>query len=158
QDDGVTKFTLSDVNYPESGKPYWKHDDAYDFNISHSGDYIMVAASKSLNVGIDVEKIKELKRLSFTSVLSSDELIAIKKTPALFFDLWSKKEAVVKAADTAGIARMRDVKLKKSIAMLDEEKWHLKTIAIDKGYAINLATSASISKLIVKQISLHKLR
>ena len=159
QDDGIKAFNLCDIHYPETGKPYWMHEDIfYDFNISHSGDYVMVVASSSMRVGLDVEKIRELKRLSFKMVLSPDELIIVHKTPALFFELWSKKEAVVKAANTVGIARMRDVKLKKDIAVLDEEKWYLKTINIDNDYAINLATSALSEKLIVEEVRLEQLR
>lgn len=159
QVDGVEGFNLCDVQYPEAGKPFWKHDNIfYDFNISHSGNFILVAASRSLKVGVDVEEIRELNRLNFKMVLSEDELEKIQQTPASFFELWSKKEAVVKAANTAGLARMRDVKLNQQIATLDDTQWHLKNISLDDSYAINLATSAPVDDLIVQQIPLTSLK
>jgi len=157
-DSGIKKFNLKDIEYPETGKPFWKSGNVFfDFNISHSGDFILVASSESVSVGIDVEKIKELKRLNFKMVMSAEELVQIQKQPMLFFSLWSKKEAVVKAANTIGLARMSDVNLNAHSAELDEKKWHLKTVDLDGAYAINLATSEPIDEFIVKQIQLTEL-
>ncbi len=159
QDEGINNFKLSDVQYPETGKPFWKNNnDYFDFNISHSGNLIVIAAGTSLQVGVDVEQIRLLKRLSFKRVMSADELADIEKTPELFFDLWSKKEAVVKAADTVGLARMSDVSLKQNMAVLDEQQWFLKSIKLDDQYAINLATSKAVDELIVKQIQIKNLK
>ncbi len=159
QHDGIKNFKLSDVQYPDTGKPFWKsNNDYYDFNISHSGNLIVIAASATLKVGVDVEQIRLLKRLNFKRIMSADELARIKQTPELFFDLWSKKEAVVKAADTVGLARMSDVSLKQNMAVLDEEQWFLKSINLDDQYAINMATSKAVDDLIVKQIQIKNLK
>ena len=158
KDEGLSDFNLNEIEYPESGKPYWKKEQrCFDFNISHSGDLILVAASQSVIVGVDVEKIKELKRLNFKMVMSAEELAKIQRKPVLFFDLWSKKEAVVKAADTIGLARMGHVKLEGDTASLDEKQWHLKTVNLDEEYVINLALSKSTDEIIVKQIKLTQL-
>ena len=159
QDEGIRNFQLSDVQYPDTGKPYWKNnDDYFDFNISHSGNLILITASATLKVGVDVEQIRQLKRLNFKRVMSADELEKIQQTPKLFFDLWSKKEAVVKAADTVGLARMSDVSLKPDMALLDEKQWFLKSINLDNQYAINMATSKVVDELIVKQIQIKNLK
>ena len=159
QDEGINNFKLSDVQYPDTGKPYWKNNKGYyDFNISHSGNLIVIAASATLKVGVDAEQIRLLKRLSFKKIMSADELADIEQTPASFFDLWSKKEAVVKAADTVGLARMSDVSLKQNMAVLDEERWFLKSIKLDNQYAVNLATSKAVDELIVKQIQIKTLK
>jgi 4'-phosphopantetheinyl transferase len=158
QDEGIRSFKLSDVRYPDKGKPYWKNDhNCFDFNISHSGSFILIIASTTLKVGVDVEAIRQLKYLNFKMVMSAGELLTIQQTPLYFFDLWSKKEAVVKAADTVGLARMRDVSLNEDSAVLDEKLWFLKSIELDDQYAINMATSKAVDELIVKQISLEDL-
>ncbi len=154
-DDVVPNFKLSEVQHPKADKPFWKQDDFfYDFNISHSANFIIVAASTTLKVGVDVEQIKRLKNLNFKRIMSADELSQIQKTPTLFFDLWSKKEAVVKAANTIGLARMQEVKLTSNQAGLDGITWYLKNINLDEEYAINLASSKPVDELIVKQIQL----
>jgi 4'-phosphopantetheinyl transferase len=160
QDEEIPDFQLSDIKYPESGKPYWHRESShgFDFNISHSEDLILVAMSKTLKVGVDIEKRRNLKRLNFKMVMSAEELEKIQQTPDMFFDLWSKKEAVVKAADTAGISRMRDVILENERAMLDDVCWYIKTIdkliKLEEKFSAHLATSQPVDELIIKQMSL----
>jgi 4'-phosphopantetheinyl transferase len=162
QDESIDNFKLCDVQYPDKGKPVWKNNNCFfDFNISHSNGLILIAVSKTVKVGVDVEKIRELKRLSFKMVMLPEEITRIKETPCLFFDLWSKKEAVVKAADTAGVSRMRDIKLNEDEAILDEKKWCLKNVSLndqlDPQYAIYLATSEPVAELIIKGVSIDEL-
>lgn len=167
QHENIDNFRLSDVQYPDTGKPFWKNNNNsfFDFNISHSGNLILIAVSKTLKVGVDAEKVRELKRLTFKKVMLPEELIQIHETPDLFFELWSKKEAVVKAADTAGLARISDVFLKENQAVLDETNWCLKRIDLDERdddrcddkYAIHLATSEPVDELIIKHISIDEL-
>ncbi len=162
-DEQLNNFRLSDVEYPEAQKPYWSgsNNDFFDFNISHSGRFVIVAVSRTLKLGVDIEKHRKLKNMNFKMVMSTDELQNIKQVPAMFFDLWCRKEAVVKAANTAGIARMRDVRLKNNQAELDGETWQLEKISGIKEagnqYSIYLATSAPVEKLIIKQQFLNKL-
>lgn len=154
---GIQNFRLSDIHYPAHGKPRWQSQtgDFFDFNISHTDKLIIVAASKSMKVGVDAEKIRGLKNLNFKRVMSSDELAKIQQTPRLFFDIWSKKEAVVKAANTRGLERMRDVQLKQEHAILDNIKWHINNIEIKQPlsneYAIHLATSMPVDNVIMQQ-------
>lgn len=161
-DESLDSFHLCDIEYPENAKPVWskRQADAFDFNISHSARLVAVAASRTTSVGLDVEKIKQLKSLKFKMVMSADELASIEDTPSVFFDLWSIKEAVVKAADTTGIARMRDVVIDGDIATLDGDRWQLTALADHLGsddYAAYLATSAPVDELKVRQLSIDEL-
>ena len=162
-DEGVDDFFLSEVDYPKGSKPYWvsSQGNDLDFNISHSNTCVVVALSTSLKVGIDVERVRELKNLSFKMVLSPEELNLIQQKPDLFFELWSKKEAVVKAADTSGIARMRDVELVADEAKLDGEDWYLTAVEMDdiadKQYEVYLAASKPVDSLIIKNICFDEL-
>lgn len=162
QDAGIKNFRLRDIHYPETGKPCWtKNNDTFDFNISHSANLVLLAASTTSKVGVDVERIRALKRLGFKMVMSPDELAAIQQQPALFFDLWSKKEAVVKAADTSGLARMRDITINDNEAVLDDTSWQLqalsKPLGLEDEFAIHLASSVTVDELIVKQFSIKTL-
>lgn len=157
QDDAVAEFRLSDLVYPESGKPVWRGKTLFDFNISHSVNMILAVSSKTTQLGVDVEKIKTLKNLNFKRVLSARELLDIAETPELFFDFWSKKEAVVKAANTTGLARMHDVSLNEDKAVLDGSTWYLKRIELDDQYAVNMASSEPVDELIIKVFSIDEL-
>lgn len=154
----VASFDLVNIYYPKTGKPIWKCSNAFlDFNISHSNNMIVVAVSKTMSVGVDVEKIKALKRLNFKMVLSKEEITQVQQYPNLFFNMWSKKEAVVKAADTVGIARMRGVELKEDYALLDGNTWHLKELHLDSHYVGYLATSQIVDEIDMTEIKIDAL-
>lgn len=163
RDEEIDDFCLRDVRYPETGKPNWlsKQGHVLDLNISHSNTCIVVAVSDKVKVGVDAEKVRELKNLNFKMVMLPDELMSIRETPGLFFELWSKKEAVVKAADTSGLSRMRDVILTGDQAMLDGERWYLRNIKMEgknkEPYEVYLASSEPADKLIIKNIVIEEL-
>lgn len=163
RDAAIDGFNLRDVHYPDAGKPYWKnkHGHILDFNISHSNTCIVVALSEKVKVGVDAERIRKLKNLNFKMVMNPDELLSIQEMPDLFFELWSKKEAVVKAADTAGLSRMRDVILTGDQAILDDERWYLKNIKMEENnvclYEVYLASSEPADKLIIKNVVIDEL-
>lgn len=85
------------------GKPLLLDSGIY-FNLSHSGDYVLIAISPESPVGIDVEQhrhernVLEIAERYFTP----EECLCIKKQDdqkmtAYFYDIWSTKEAYVKA-------------------------------------------------------------
>lgn len=83
------------------GKPYFQHvHPALFFNISHSGDYLVVAFSDQ-EVGVDIERIgnarMEVARRFFHPV-EVDELEGTEEPlrTVLFFRLWSVKESFLK--------------------------------------------------------------
>ncbi|WP_419788536.1 4'-phosphopantetheinyl transferase family protein [Mucilaginibacter sp. SP1R1] len=70
------------------------------YNISHAGDWIMIAISNN-EVGVDTEEVDQL--FSYKEILvdnfSNDEInyIAHQNSAAGFFLLWTRKEALTKA-------------------------------------------------------------
>jgi 4'-phosphopantetheinyl transferase len=74
------------------------------FNLSHSGDLVLIAVARYGEVGVDVEKIRldiELERLAkrFFSADEAEDLMALEsdlRLPA-FFRCWTRKEAYIKA-------------------------------------------------------------
>jgi len=85
------------------GKPYLRNAALF-FNISHSNDYLLVVVSDFDQIGVDVERIEirsnllglakrcfSLDELSFWRDLSSSGQLQ------MFYQLWVRKEAFVKA-------------------------------------------------------------
>ncbi len=165
----VHNFDLAELEYKKQGKPCWPSTTGFDFNISHSDNLVLVVASRQLKVGVDAEKIRPLKRLAFKAVMQPHELMQIQQQPESFFRLWSIKEAVVKAADTAGLSRMREVETgdaKRLGSRLHEASitvsfggncWYLRAIDIDSRFTISLATSAALNELNIKHLSQESL-
>ena len=104
-----------------AGKPYLSGDTEGDvkrfqFNVSHSGDCVLVAWSYDLEVGVDVELVRNDSRKSlesiYTDVLSDTErgtLCAIAPThiPNTLHRAWVRKEAVLKAEGCGIICDLR---------------------------------------------------
>ena len=84
-----------------NNKPDLGEGTGWHFNVSHSDEWVLVAVSRA-TVGIDVERVDE--KFQFLDVLTqtfnADEQRLIKNGQndrELFYRLWTRKEAVVKA-------------------------------------------------------------
>lgn len=74
------------------------------FNVSHSGDHGVFAISPDHQVGIDIEEISQRFRFDaiIESTFSADERAGVSTAgkdfePRTFFELWTLKEAIIKA-------------------------------------------------------------
>jgi 4'-phosphopantetheinyl transferase len=78
--------------------------DDLDFNVTHSGTLIGVAAARGRRVGIDVESISAPRdfELLIQEVMGTGERAALAKLTGgarvqAFYECWTRKEALVKA-------------------------------------------------------------
>lgn len=70
-----------------------------DFNLSHSGDWIVLALTTNGRVGIDVEEIKPVNKDIMHYALSKQEFHKALHQPLhAFYELWTLKEALLKQA------------------------------------------------------------
>ena len=93
----------AEISINEFGKPQLLNS-PLQFNLSHSGNVILLAFSLNNPVGIDVEERREIKDLYSISGNYFHELeakaLSKLNQPLLseaFFSCWTKKEAVIKA-------------------------------------------------------------
>jgi 4'-phosphopantetheinyl transferase len=92
--------------YSETGKPSIKGQ-SLKFNLSHSGEYGYYAIAHNRELGVDIEKIRNINDLTliakrFFSGVENAALLHLsddKKVPA-FYHVWTQKEAFVKALGT----------------------------------------------------------
>lgn len=90
----------------ESGKPFCKSHGDIHFSISHSGDYFAVAISEK-EVGIDIQILKNPDDKLIGRVCCENEKLfvnASENKEKAFTEIWTKKEAYLKALGT-GIDR-----------------------------------------------------
>jgi phosphopantetheinyl transferase len=91
------------------GKPIL-HDGALEFNLSHSGELALLAVSRDLQVGVDLEHPRTFKNEAGMArrICGARELrhLAAAPDPDELLRLWVRKEAVVKAS---GEGLVRDV-------------------------------------------------
>lgn len=88
-------------NYNQFGKPHLNG--TIEFNLSHSGNLVLVAIGSKVPVGIDLEKITTRSYIDLASKLfTPHELQVLHTMPAnlqsaFFFHVWTQKEAFAKA-------------------------------------------------------------
>lgn len=84
------------------GKPYLKGYSNFNFNLSHSGDFV-VCAIDNKPIGIDIEKIESIDHKGIAqSFFSKDECDFILKGDLQaqidkFYEIWTLKESYIKA-------------------------------------------------------------
>lgn len=88
-----------ELDYNEYGKPFLKKDCGWHFNISHCRKLAACAVAQS-PIGVDVEKIRHFPELVLKRCFTEREAELIKNSSnsdLTFFQLWTLKEAYVKA-------------------------------------------------------------
>jgi len=88
----------------EQGKPIISSETELDFNLSHSGDFALIAIANGHKIGVDVEKHRqnmEHEKIA-QRFFSEREKSELQKLPSDqkkigFFNCWTRKEAYIKA-------------------------------------------------------------
>lgn len=88
-------------NKNQYGKPYLKEYPNFNFNISHSGDYVLCAIDDK-PIGVDVEEVKSIEceeiAKNFFTVKEFDYIINqdMKFKLDRFYEIWTLKESYIK--------------------------------------------------------------
>jgi 4'-phosphopantetheinyl transferase len=130
------------------GKPHCSHPAAPAFNLSHSGDLILLAFHPTCPVGVDVERLRSdldwspiaRRVLSPATVAALLALPPVKQASA-FLSAWCRLEARLKAGGTglAGLALSR-MDAPDRDGVLFERLWD---VAVPQGYAAAVALRAA---------------
>jgi 4'-phosphopantetheinyl transferase len=151
---GMQKFqSLEATGY---GKPFIHGEP--EFNISHSDGMVVVAVAKSGSLGIDVEKIRTINLDDFSQDLP--EVAKLRENndadhvDALFFDCWTRKEAVLKGCGKGLMAPLEHVVLKEDTALLCDTAWFIKRVPVDEKYCCHVATDQPLEHITVEYVNL----
>lgn len=102
----ITEVECRDLKYAyeAEGKPRLR-DHHIEFSLSHSENLAVLAVSKDIRVGVDVEKLRSIEEWSSVAseYLPKDEFYAIRQAPLrerpeLFLRFWTRQESLIKAA------------------------------------------------------------
>ena len=88
-------------SYNKYGKPFINEFPKFHYNISHSHDWV-VCATDNIEVGIDIEKIKEIDLGIAKRFFAPIEYAQIERRPSdqqlsCFYEYWTMKESFIKA-------------------------------------------------------------
>lgn len=117
------------------------------FNISHSGNLVLVAISKS-PIGIDVEFVNP--KFDFQNLLNecfiSSELLQVNSSSD-FYRFWTKKEAIIKATGEGLIDDLHDIDCSQNIVLRHNNKYQIATGYADENHICSLAYTNEIKNL-----------
>lgn len=142
----------------EYGKPVLRDVEGFAFNLSHSGDVVLVAVTAGVAVGVDVEQHRAkvgwegIVKQVF-SAAEGAELAAIpaSEQPRAFFDAWARKEAFIKAlglgfsyaTDAFSVPLARELPANCAISDQQGHAWSLHALTVPTGYSAALVTPAN---------------
>jgi 4'-phosphopantetheinyl transferase len=145
---GYEKEELSNLKYNKYNRPYLN--EKIDFNISHSGEYVVCVIGENIKVGIDIEEIREIQFDDFKKVMTKQQLqdIYTAHNPIkTFFKFWTIKESVIKADNRGLSIPLLDLHVKDNTVKYDNQIWYLNQLEIDENYCACLATNKKHIKI-----------
>ncbi len=140
---------LEKIKTSEFSRPYLPGSPA-DFNISHSGDYVVCILSPDSPVGIDIEQKTDVDFSDFTRTMSQQQWSEInesKDSLNTFFKYWTMKESVIKADGRGLSIPLTDIIFDNNKVSYDENLWLLSPFKIDANHPGCVASSHEINDL-----------
>ncbi len=134
---------IENLSYTEYGKPFFEGVD-FNFNISHSGDYVVCAYGTNVKVGVDIEEMKDINFEDFDSILTSEEKYSLyisKNKKALFYKIWCTKEAALKADGRGLSVPLNQINLIQEKVTINNVIYHTQKININPAYELIVASS-----------------
>lgn len=154
-------------HYGEHGKPYIDGD--LRFNMSDSGDRAIFAFVRGREVGIDIEKVRQLRDAvalarRFFAEGEAQRVLGARETDRAFFTCWTRKEAYIKArgeglsmpldsfevsVDPADAPRLLSARLDPS----ETSRWRMEALDPEPGYIAALVVEGPALRM--RRVSLR---
>jgi 4'-phosphopantetheinyl transferase len=114
-----------------------------DFSLSHCDGQVVCALSTHGPVGIDVERLGCLTAGDFHVYLNHEERAWAGQSARRFYSVWTRKEAVAKAAGSRGLLDVIKVEVDtRSLApkaALAGRQWHVREVPVGPDHVAHLA-------------------
>lgn len=149
-----------EFSYNFHGKPKVVNSARLQFNLSHTADLALLAVGKGFPMGIDVEKYSARPYEGIAkNAFSAQELAEFSKVPrslkpAVFFHIWSQKEAFIKACGLGLAYPTKDFNVPTSIPTqqlvddpLNNMTWQLRSFMPEIGYSAALCYHPTVREI-----------
>jgi 4'-phosphopantetheinyl transferase len=154
-------------DYEPAGKPALAGESPLRFNLSHSGDVVVVAIGLKCILGVDVEQVHPVDHMEDIArrFFHPDEAAEVLSSPAsqrerAFFSCWTRKEAYLKATGSGLSTPLQSFRV--SIQpdappiLIDEtgrsDRWTLCSLSVAPGYAAALVYLGRDKNVIIQPV------
>lgn len=156
------------ISIDEFGRPLLLNSKSYDFNISHSDEWIVCGVNDKC-IGVDIEKILSLDYENIAKqFFTKEECDFIFKTTLNwqlenFYRLWTLKESYIKAIGKGLLIALDSFTINidesKIFAISDDKqnRWYFKEYSIDTDYKTSICSLTNEFPNYIKVISLQDL-
>jgi 4'-phosphopantetheinyl transferase len=149
---GYTEISATEIrfSYSENGKPHVVDSDI-DFNVSHSDEWVVLAFGKRRNIGVDIEKIKlemEVEGIAarFFAPEEIELLKAAEEKHTLFFQIWARKEAYVKACGSTLFSELNRFSVPTEEGA-EKDGWYFHRLEAGSKYAAAVVTDKALTSM-----------
>ena len=150
------------------GKPFLRSG-AVRFNLSHSGEFALLAVAAKREVGVDVEEIREIEDAAMIAERNfspgeSSKLRAVLDSASgttAFFNCWTRKEAFIKAIgeglshplDTFEVTFLPQENVELRVEGTTLHRWMLSTLYVSDGYTGALVVEHPVAEEAVPEVT-----
>ncbi len=153
---GLPNNCLSEIKLNKFNKPYLEG--CVDFNISHSGAYVLCAVSANRRIGIDIEKIQNIELKDFEKYLTKhlwDIINHSDKPLHTFYKYWSIIESIIKAEGQGLSLPIKDITFIGNEAHYKETIWYINELNIDDNYAASIVSNSLDNQFTFEEVSFN---
>lgn len=149
-------FSYNEYNKPGINYPLRTN---VQFNLSHSDDRLIIALTVDYAIGVDIEKIKETFNPAIVKRFFSEQEQQALETAAdpatFFYQIWSRKEAVLKALGKGLFAPPANFSVadEQQVITLEKADWSVLSLPIHEHYAAALASDQVITNISYWQLA-----
>lgn len=149
---GFAGDVLATLRYPAQSRPELAL--PVDFSVSHCAGRIVCALSCEGAVGMDVEALGDLHAADFRLYLSPAERAWAGRSTRRFYEVWTRKEAVVKAASARGLRDLAqvDTAVGECLATFQGQRWHTCRVPVGRRHVAHVATPQLPRNLVVHRL------
>lgn len=134
------------------GKP--RYANGFDFNIAHSGSYVVCAVSQQGICGVDVEAVKPIDLHLMDRYFTPAEWRDISAQPIpRFYHYWTRKEAVIKANGKGLSLPLVEVDCQANEVTVDGATWHVAAIDLEPDHLAHAATGSPVETMTVMEVA-----
>jgi phosphopantetheinyl transferase len=139
--------SLDSLCWQSCGKPGFP--EGPDFSIAHSAGFAACAiAPGRLRIGIDLESVHRVRKEAVRLVANEEELDALENGSCIAAELWTAKEAVLKASG-AVLSDIRRVQVHGDHAHFDGVEFHLRCCPLVGGLLLTIALERPIQEPVI---------
>jgi 4'-phosphopantetheinyl transferase len=144
---------LEQLYYNEFNRPYI--DEGVDFNLSHSGDFVICVFTKTGKVGVDVEQVAPVDFSDFDNVMTPEQwqmIHAAADPQQMFFTCWAIKESMIKAESSGMSLPLLQIHIGGNHVYYKDKVWYVSELPLHPGYCTWLCADRPIGAFELQEL------